>query len=776
MSGGADAAGGLITPWTTLYTYDTLGNLTCVEQHGSAASGTGCSADPTNDATSPWRIRRFTYNSLGQLLTAKNPESGTITYAYDNDGNVTSKVSPAPNQTGSATLTITYGYDALHRLTGKTYSNGDPAVTYSYDQTTYNGLTITNGIGRRTGMADVSGQTAWTYDVDGKPLKERRTIAGITKELTYSYNKDGSPATLTYPSGAVVTFAYDNAAHLLSAVDSGNNLNYATSAVYTPTGALSSLTLGNSASFAGYTLANSYNNRLQPTLLSANKPTGTILSRFYSYGTSQQNNGNISAITDNLTADRSVSYTYDQLNRIATAQSTGTSCTAVSGNAAITQNWGNSYTIDAWGNLTAKNVTKCSSESLSTTVSVKNQLGVGTHDAAGNLMSNGGASYTYDAENRIASTAGVTYVYDGDGNRVKKSNGTLYWGETFTGGPIAESDLSGTITKEFVFFNGKRIARRDLLSGAVHYYISDYLGSASLVASASGVIEEDSDYYPYGGERAYIDTLADQNYKFTSKQRDVESGLDYFGARYYGNSLSRFLTPDWADKPTSVPYAQFGDPQSLNLYAYVRNCPVNRADVDGHIALVDDAVILAVVGTAMVATYLASPQGQRAVRETIQAGSDLLHKAVDNVSNTFSKSNSGAPPPPPATNTTPQATSAAAPPPPGSNNRGTNKRGQKTSRSSLRKGTVKDAWEKAPDGKNGGKTCPDCGKEVKVEPGSGQPRDWDVHHDPKWSQREFTPDATRQEVIDNYQEGTALRCPTCNRSDNQPPPQIEGPK
>ena len=60
-------------------------------------------------------------------------------------------------------------------------------------------------------------------------------------------------------------------------------------------------------------------------------------------------------------------------------------------------------------------------------------------------------------------------------------------------------------------------------------------------------------------------------YKFTGKERDSESGLDMFGARYYGSSLGRFMTPDWADKPTDVPYADFGDPQSLNLYGYVRH-------------------------------------------------------------------------------------------------------------------------------------------------------------------------------------------------------------
>lgn len=60
---------------------------------------------------------------------------------------------------------------------------------------------------------------------------------------------------------------------------------------------------------------------------------------------------------------------------------------------------------------------------------------------------------------------------------------------------------------------------------------------------------------------------------FTGKERDTESGLDDFGARYFASNLGRFMTPDWADKPASVPYANFGDPQSLNLYSYVENGP-----------------------------------------------------------------------------------------------------------------------------------------------------------------------------------------------------------
>jgi|HubBroStandDraft_1064217.scaffolds.fasta_scaffold50309_2 RHS repeat-associated protein len=75
---------------------------------------------------------------------------------------------------------------------------------------------------------------------------------------------------------------------------------------------------------------------------------------------------------------------------------------------------------------------------------------------------------------------------------------------------------------------------------------------------------------------------SETRHKFTGKERDTESGLDMFGARYYGSSLGRFMTPDWAAKPTNVPYASFGNPQSLNLYSYVNNNPTTTRDPDGH--------------------------------------------------------------------------------------------------------------------------------------------------------------------------------------------------
>ena len=72
---------------------------------------------------------------------------------------------------------------------------------------------------------------------------------------------------------------------------------------------------------------------------------------------------------------------------------------------------------------------------------------------------------------------------------------------------------------------------------------------------------------------------------FTGKQKDTESGNDYFGARYLasGTNLGRFMTPDWASDGSPAPYAKLDNPQTLNLYAYLRNNPLNTIDPDGHV-------------------------------------------------------------------------------------------------------------------------------------------------------------------------------------------------
>jgi len=400
-----------------------------------------------------------------------------------------------------------------------------------------------------------------------------RCLALPNQNIAYSFNRDGSLWRVYYPSGRVITYAPSAAGRTLSAVDTTNAINYTTNALYAPHGAPTSLKNGVvSGGFAGITTTNGYNNRLQPVVLSAAAPAATVYSFTYDFNfgtpTAPINNGNVKQIRNDVTNDRTLNFTSDELNRIKTADTqanTGTYC------------WGQSFTsgIDIWANLKTITVSKCNPPALSLGIDTKNRItNTGfAYDAAGNMTNGGSGVLTYDAENRLTAAAGVTYTYDGDGKRVKKSSGKLYW--TGMGSDtLVESDLAGTIGDEHIYFNAKRTARRTS-AGVVNFYFADHLGTSRMITSATGGPCYDADYYPYGGERVYLNTCS-QNYKFTGKERDAESGLDYFGARYYGSSLGRFTSPDrpFADQKPR-------DPQSWNLYSYVTNNPLRFVDPTG---------------------------------------------------------------------------------------------------------------------------------------------------------------------------------------------------
>jgi RHS repeat-associated protein len=171
-------------------------------------------------------------------------------------------------------------------------------------------------------------------------------------------------------------------------------------------------------------------------------------------------------------------------------------------------------------------------------------------------------------------------TYDGDGDRVEKSNGKIYW---YGAGSqvLDESDGSGNITDEYVYFGGKRVAHRVVSGNSVYYYAEDLLGSSRALATSAGGMCYDADFYPYGGEHDYTNTCA-QNYKFTGKERDPETNNDDFDARYYSSAYGRFLSADWSSTPSPVPYANLTNPQTLNLYAMVSDNPESFADLDGH--------------------------------------------------------------------------------------------------------------------------------------------------------------------------------------------------
>jgi RHS repeat-associated protein len=188
-----------------------------------------------------------------------------------------------------------------------------------------------------------------------------------------------------------------------------------------------------------------------------------------------------------------------------------------------------------------------------------------------NIISGGTTTIDYNYDNKPTSVTfnGVTtsFVYDGSGARVKKTNS---YGTTIYIGNLYEC-RDGICTK-YIFANGKRIAANS--NGDIIYYHQDHLGSTRLVTNDLGANQESIYYSPFGATQSDTGAVS-VDHKYTSQEFDAETGLYYYGARYYNPELGRFVTPD-----TIVP--DYSNPQSLNRYAYVLNNPMKYLDPTGH--------------------------------------------------------------------------------------------------------------------------------------------------------------------------------------------------
>jgi RHS repeat-associated protein len=222
------------------------------------------------------------------------------------------------------------------------------------------------------------------------------------------------------------------------------------------------------------------------------------------------------------------------------------------------------------------------------------------YDAAGNLIENGPWKYRYDAENRLIQAMNGSQTvaemrYDGSGQRIKKA-ATVDSQTTITrfiyngmGKLIAEHDGVAAMvtqpTREYVY--GPSGLLMVVEGGATQYLTPDHLGSPRLITDASGQVVSRRDFYPFGeeiqagtgGRTAGIGYgIQDQvRQHFTGYERDTETGLDFAQARYYANTMGRFMSVD----PVAWTVERFADPQRINLYTYCRNNPLSFIDPTG---------------------------------------------------------------------------------------------------------------------------------------------------------------------------------------------------
>ncbi|MFZ3254258.1 MAG: RHS repeat-associated core domain-containing protein, partial [Syntrophales bacterium] len=192
------------------------------------------------------------------------------------------------------------------------------------------------------------------------------------------------------------------------------------------------------------------------------------------------------------------------------------------------------------------------------------------------MTSKNGTAIAYDYDNRPTSIGASTFVYDYAGQRVKK-NGTVYIGNIY--------ECTGGVCTKYIFAGGTRIAMKS--GSTVNYYHTDHLGSSSIVTNASGTKVEEIYYYPYGATRSNSGSV-NVKHKYTGQEEDAETGLYYYGARYYDPSIGRFISAD-----TIVPNPSY--PQSLNRYSYGYNNPIIYTDPNGHNPFVIGFIIGALI-------------------------------------------------------------------------------------------------------------------------------------------------------------------------------------
>ncbi len=513
--------------YLTSYAYDTLDDLTTVTQGV--------------------QTRSFVYDSLKRLSSATNPESGTLSYQYDANGNLVVK-------TDARGVSSHYSYDALNRSLRRWYNgsslttatvNNTPALpsgvgssdeaNYFYDAQTLaiGAPTFSRGYstGRLVAMTYGTGSSAgdyYGYDAGGRALLKIQQTGGINFQTSASYNLVGARTGETYPSGRTVSYAYDTAGRTSSFTGNlgdGVNRNYATEIIYSPLGGMTKEKFGTDTALYNKLF---YNSRGQlseireGTSYTGPNDTGWERGAIINYygdcwgmcGGSNSttpmtnNNGNLKKQEIFVPGASSwlQQYDYDNLNRLqGVSESTGG-----------TTLWRQEYVYDRYGNRTIHQTNTwgagINKKDFTVNAANNNRLGVpagqtGTmsYDAAGNLTTDtysaAAVTRTYDAENRMTSetqansfVAGV-YTYNADGQRVRRTVGgqpsavTTWQVYGFTGELLAEyaaAAAPASPQKEYGYRNGQLLVTAVPAAGArVNFALAANGGYATASSSLS---------------------------------------------------------------------------------------------------------------------------------------------------------------------------------------------------------------------------------------------------------------------------------------------------
>jgi RHS repeat-associated protein len=502
--------------------------------------------------------RTYVYDQYERLCKTIEPETGATIQNYDDANNVIWRATGlALTATDNCNINdvpaskkSSYTYDARNRLRDTTYGDGSPAIYRTY---TADGLPNTVS----------SDGTLWTYCYNNRrlPISETLNYGSVNYSIGRSYDANGSLSQLTYPDNFSVAY---NPNALGEPRQAGG---YATGVYYYPNGAIKQFSYGNGIL---HTLSQHVRG------LPAVSQDGSVLKDSYAY----DNNGNVSAITDQAEGITTRSMEYDLLNRLKRV-----SAPALWGDARYNYDGlDNIVTSQVTGGAKARTLTHNINYGTNRLDSVTGSYSLGyQYDSQGNIIQRGGQGYSFDIGNRMRSAPGVTtHAYDGLGRRVSVvgtdgvnriyvygQEGKLLYATT-TGQALA----AGT---KYVYLNRHVLAEVD--SGGVVYDHTDGLGSPVAKTNASAGLISRTRYEPYGATAAGTEPTIG----FTGHLNAANLGLVDMQQRFYDPVAGRFLSID-----PVVTDANTGG--SFNRYVYAENSPYKYLDPDGRQAA------LAVVG------------------------------------------------------------------------------------------------------------------------------------------------------------------------------------
>jgi RHS repeat-associated protein len=484
----------------------------------------------------------------GYVYVAVNGHNDSVIYGETSTPvSIASALASAINADSAASVTASASSSTI-TLTAKTTgstTNYTLATSVSYNTTNFSRASFT---------ATPSGSTLTGGTNATSTIYDSGTVSIIVNGFTASYSYGQNDTATSIASGLAAALS-SSSVHAsssggtvtLTANMTGSNTNYNLSASSSSSNGFSPSSF--TASPSGANLTGGTNDSIYSLALSSYAPNGDVLAA------SDSANGNWT-------------YTYDPFNRVVGAnQNNGQSVYNyvydIAGN-----RWQQNGQYSMIATFTGNNTTN------------NNRIDGRSYDAAGNLLNDGIHNYTFDAENRLTqvdSGATATYIYDAGGRRVRKTVGgvSVDYLYDLSDHEITEVNSSGGWNRGEVYAGDSHLATYN--DGTTYFIHRDWIGTERVRSNVSGVSCETITSLPFGDGMTTTGSCSDASpMHFTGKQRDTESGLDNFGARYDSSNLGRFMSPD----PGNVG-ADTRDPRSWNAYSYTGNNPLNRIDPAG---------------------------------------------------------------------------------------------------------------------------------------------------------------------------------------------------